>query len=291
MRASRTPLERAAQPRRADAAIEAVLAARDVAHWVERLNAAGVPGGPVLDLAQVFADPQVLAREMLVELPHPGARHLPDDRLAGEAVAHAGRDRAPAAAARRAHRRGAARVRLDATPRSPAARRRRARRRGEHLVERKSESGVQSPRRDRLAARPGDGRDGGRPCVGRRSTPAAPRWTRCTRWTRSSCRPGSRERRSTPRSSSRAGSRTCARRPSCSCRGRRSRSRPRAASRADAPAGAIDRHLVVRGLLLVAFDALWLSLLPFGRLRATTCSCCRCCTRSGLSLVAMAAPA
>ena len=30
-----------------------------------------MPTGPVLDLAQVFADPQVLARRMLVELPHP----------------------------------------------------------------------------------------------------------------------------------------------------------------------------------------------------------------------------
>jgi crotonobetainyl-CoA:carnitine CoA-transferase CaiB-like acyl-CoA transferase len=30
-----------------------------------------VPAGPVLDLEQVFADPQVLARDMLVELPHP----------------------------------------------------------------------------------------------------------------------------------------------------------------------------------------------------------------------------
>jgi formyl-CoA transferase/CoA:oxalate CoA-transferase len=30
-----------------------------------------VPAGPVLDVAEVFADPQVLAREMLVELPHP----------------------------------------------------------------------------------------------------------------------------------------------------------------------------------------------------------------------------
>jgi crotonobetainyl-CoA:carnitine CoA-transferase CaiB-like acyl-CoA transferase len=38
---------------------------------VERLNRAGVPAGPVLDLEQVFADPQVLAREMLVELSHP----------------------------------------------------------------------------------------------------------------------------------------------------------------------------------------------------------------------------
>jgi formyl-CoA transferase/CoA:oxalate CoA-transferase len=48
-----------------------VFATGDVAHWVETLNAAGVPAGPVLGLAEVFADPQVLAREMLVRLPHP----------------------------------------------------------------------------------------------------------------------------------------------------------------------------------------------------------------------------
>ena len=53
------------------AEMETVLGTRDVAHWVKLLNAAGVPTGPVLDLEQVFADPQVLAREMLVELPHP----------------------------------------------------------------------------------------------------------------------------------------------------------------------------------------------------------------------------
>jgi CoA:oxalate CoA-transferase len=51
--------------------IEGALATNDVAHWVEHINAGGVPCGPVLDVAQVFADPQVLARQMLVELPHP----------------------------------------------------------------------------------------------------------------------------------------------------------------------------------------------------------------------------
>jgi CoA:oxalate CoA-transferase len=52
-------------------AIETALGERGVAEWVERINAAGVPCGPVLDVAQMFADPQVLARQMLVELPHP----------------------------------------------------------------------------------------------------------------------------------------------------------------------------------------------------------------------------
>lgn len=65
------PLERLREREALTAEIESVLATADVAHWVEVLNAAGVPSGPVLDLGQVFADPQVLAREMLVELPHP----------------------------------------------------------------------------------------------------------------------------------------------------------------------------------------------------------------------------
>lgn len=50
--------------------IEEALAGDSVDAWVERINTAGVPCGPVLDLSQVFSDPQVLAREMLVELPH-----------------------------------------------------------------------------------------------------------------------------------------------------------------------------------------------------------------------------
>jgi crotonobetainyl-CoA:carnitine CoA-transferase CaiB-like acyl-CoA transferase len=53
------------------AALEAALANDDVDAWVETLNAAGVPAGPVLGLAEVFQDPQVLARDMLVRLPHP----------------------------------------------------------------------------------------------------------------------------------------------------------------------------------------------------------------------------
>lgn len=43
------------------------------AHWVERLVAAGVPVGPVQHYAEVFADPQVLARGMVAKLDHPAA--------------------------------------------------------------------------------------------------------------------------------------------------------------------------------------------------------------------------
>jgi formyl-CoA transferase len=41
--------------------------------WIAVLEAAGVPCGPINDLAQVFEDPQVLARQMRLDMPHPTA--------------------------------------------------------------------------------------------------------------------------------------------------------------------------------------------------------------------------
>jgi crotonobetainyl-CoA:carnitine CoA-transferase CaiB-like acyl-CoA transferase len=46
---------------------------RSVAEWLQRLEQCGVPAGPVLDIAQMHADPQALAREMIVETTHPSA--------------------------------------------------------------------------------------------------------------------------------------------------------------------------------------------------------------------------
>ena len=51
--------------------IEAVLATRPTAHWVEKLDAAGVPGGPVLRYEQVMHDPHIRARNMVVDIEHP----------------------------------------------------------------------------------------------------------------------------------------------------------------------------------------------------------------------------
>ena len=45
--------------------MEAVLATRPAAHWVEVLEAAGVPCGPVYNYAQMFADPQVRHRGLV----------------------------------------------------------------------------------------------------------------------------------------------------------------------------------------------------------------------------------
>ncbi|MEC5290538.1 CoA transferase [Aurantimonas sp. C2-6-R+9] len=43
------------------------------AEWLERLEAAGVPAGPVFDVGEMHRDPQTLAREMVVETEHPKA--------------------------------------------------------------------------------------------------------------------------------------------------------------------------------------------------------------------------
>ncbi len=44
---------------------------KPASHWVEVLQAVNVPAGPINDLADVFSDPQVLHRQMLLEMPHP----------------------------------------------------------------------------------------------------------------------------------------------------------------------------------------------------------------------------
>ena len=48
-----------------------ILERRTCAEWVELFVAASIPCGPVNDMQSLFADPQVLHREMVVEVPHP----------------------------------------------------------------------------------------------------------------------------------------------------------------------------------------------------------------------------
>ncbi|MTI17692.1 CoA transferase [Rhodobacteraceae bacterium RKSG542] len=45
--------------------------ARSINDWIKALEKVGVPCGPVNDLAGVFANPQVKAREMKITMPHP----------------------------------------------------------------------------------------------------------------------------------------------------------------------------------------------------------------------------
>ncbi|MEN5240010.1 MULTISPECIES: CaiB/BaiF CoA transferase family protein [Pseudomonas] len=50
---------------------------KTTAEWVSELEKAGVPCGPINDLAQMFQDPQVLARGLAVNIPHPLAGNVP----------------------------------------------------------------------------------------------------------------------------------------------------------------------------------------------------------------------
>jgi len=51
--------------------IQEVLLTRPTAEWVQVLEAAGIPAGPVNDVAQALSDPQVAARRMVVTVEHP----------------------------------------------------------------------------------------------------------------------------------------------------------------------------------------------------------------------------
>ena len=67
----RHPFGRVAERGVLTALLNERLAERDAAEWVTLLNARGVPCGPINSVAEACADPQVRARDMLVELPHP----------------------------------------------------------------------------------------------------------------------------------------------------------------------------------------------------------------------------
>jgi crotonobetainyl-CoA:carnitine CoA-transferase CaiB-like acyl-CoA transferase len=55
-----------------NAAIEARLVTETTEYWIDKLNAAGVPAGRIMGLAEVFADPQIIDQEMVLSQDHPG---------------------------------------------------------------------------------------------------------------------------------------------------------------------------------------------------------------------------
>ncbi len=55
------------------AALAAHLRLRSTAQWLEALDAAGIPVGPVLSVTEMLQHPQTLARQMVVETAHPVA--------------------------------------------------------------------------------------------------------------------------------------------------------------------------------------------------------------------------
>ena len=56
--------------------LEGIFAAQPTAHWQGVLDAAGVPNGPIYLLSELFADPQVQHRGLVVEMEHPAAGRI-----------------------------------------------------------------------------------------------------------------------------------------------------------------------------------------------------------------------
>ncbi len=53
-----------------NARLSAIFQTESQQYWIEKLSAARIPCAPVNNFAQVFAEPQVVAREMIVDVPH-----------------------------------------------------------------------------------------------------------------------------------------------------------------------------------------------------------------------------
>ena len=68
---------------RLNEAIAAITRNRSSADWVERLNAAGVPAGPIYKMNEVFADPQVQHLHITRKVPH---QALGDVEVIGQAI-------------------------------------------------------------------------------------------------------------------------------------------------------------------------------------------------------------
>jgi crotonobetainyl-CoA:carnitine CoA-transferase CaiB-like acyl-CoA transferase len=56
--------------------IESITTRQSCQHWLAALESSDIPCGPINDYAQVFSDPQIAARDMVVELDHPSLGRL-----------------------------------------------------------------------------------------------------------------------------------------------------------------------------------------------------------------------
>jgi formyl-CoA transferase len=90
------PSERAAHREALNAEITAALASRTTTDWVERLNEAGIPAGPVNDIAETFADPQVKHLGIATPITHPSVGEIEILRNATRIEGISGRIRRPA---------------------------------------------------------------------------------------------------------------------------------------------------------------------------------------------------
>ena len=67
----RAPWDRKAREEELASLLEETFSTEDTEYWLELLDNAGVVAGPIYNMEQVYQDPQVLAREMLVDMEDP----------------------------------------------------------------------------------------------------------------------------------------------------------------------------------------------------------------------------
>ena len=67
----RNPWDRKAREKELADLLEETFTTQDTEHWLELLDEAGVVAGPIYNMEQVYRDPQVLARDMLVDIEDP----------------------------------------------------------------------------------------------------------------------------------------------------------------------------------------------------------------------------
>ena len=68
----KTPEQRRAARPELNARVDERLGSETQDYWIDRLNKAGIPAGKVLTISEVFADPQISAQEMAIDVEHPG---------------------------------------------------------------------------------------------------------------------------------------------------------------------------------------------------------------------------
>ena len=78
------------------ATLEHTFSQKTSEYWLKALEAAGVPAGPIYDLEQVYDDPQVRSRDMIVETEHPVAGRVSNIGIPVKLSETPGRFRNPA---------------------------------------------------------------------------------------------------------------------------------------------------------------------------------------------------
>jgi len=74
----KTPQGRSKDRSRVNAAVSEVTKTKPSAHWIDALEEVGIPCGPINDIAEVFADPQVRHLGMAMPIQHRrrGSTHI-----------------------------------------------------------------------------------------------------------------------------------------------------------------------------------------------------------------------